>query len=109
MNNSKIDSLVAELAAAYLKERQGDFVHLGIRIPLDTEILTLALQTAWPASGVPVSHPDWEGRRMNPTNQSRMNALLEQLADTLEQTYLCPVERAQYSALLDALRKEVAA
>lgn len=32
MNNSKIDSLVAELAAAYLKERQGDFVHLGIRI-----------------------------------------------------------------------------
>ena len=44
MNNSKIDSLVAELAAAYLKERQGDFVHLGIRIPLDAEILTLALQ-----------------------------------------------------------------
>ena len=44
---------------------------------------------------------------MNPTNQSRMNALLEQLADTLEQTYLCPVERAQYSALLNALRIEV--
>ena len=43
---------------------------------------------------------------MNPTNQSRMNALLAQLADTLEQTDLCPVERAQYSALLDALRVE---
>ena len=42
--NSKIDSLVSKLAAAYLKERQGDFVHLGIRIPLDAEILTLALQ-----------------------------------------------------------------
>lgn len=42
--NSKIDSLVSELAAAYLKERQGDFVHAMIRIPLDAEILTLALQ-----------------------------------------------------------------
>lgn len=43
---------------------------------------------------------------MNPTNQSRMNALLEQLADTLEQTDLCPVERAQFAALLAALRFE---
>ena len=36
----------------------------------------------------------------------RLTELLDQLADTLEQTDLRPVERAQYSALLDALRFE---
>ena len=37
---------------------------------------------------------------------SRLEALIEQLGNALEQTDLCPVERAQYSALLDALRFE---
>ena len=38
--------------------------------------------------------------------QSRLGALIEQLGNALEKTDLCPVERAQYSALLDALRFE---
>ena len=37
---------------------------------------------------------------------SRLGALIEQLGNALEKTDLCPVERAQYSALLDALRFE---
>ncbi|WP_197460128.1 hypothetical protein [Aeromonas enteropelogenes] len=40
---------------------------------------------------------------------SRLEALIEQLANALEQTDLCPVERTQYSALLDALRVEAGA
>ena len=43
---------------------------------------------------------------MNPTNSHRLAELLAQLATLMEQTDLCPVERAQYSALLDALRVE---
>ena len=42
----------------------------------------------------------------SPTNSHRLAELLAQLADTLEQTYLCPVERAQFAALLAALRIE---
>lgn len=37
---------------------------------------------------------------------SRLEALIEQLGNALEKTDLCPVERTQYSALLDALRFE---
>lgn len=37
---------------------------------------------------------------------SRLEALIEQLGNALEQTDLRPVERTQYSALLDALRFE---
>ncbi|WP_270687989.1 hypothetical protein [Aeromonas sp. D3] len=43
---------------------------------------------------------------MNPTNQSSMNALLEQLTDTLEQTDLTIQERAHFGALLGAIRVE---
>ncbi|MBL0614441.1 hypothetical protein [Aeromonas veronii] len=43
---------------------------------------------------------------MNPTHSHRLAELLAQLATLMEQTDLCPVERAQYSALLDALRIE---
>ena len=42
----------------------------------------------------------------SPTNSHRLAELLAQLADTLEQTDLCPVERAQFAALLAALRVE---
>lgn len=44
---------------------------------------------------------------MNQTHSPRLAELLAQLATLLEQTDLCPVERAQYSALLNALRIEV--
>ena len=44
---------------------------------------------------------------MNPTNQPKMNALLEQLADILEQTDLSRKERAQFCVLLGAMRTEV--
>lgn len=37
---------------------------------------------------------------------SRLEALIEQLGNALEQTDLCPVERAQFAALLAALRIE---
>ena len=37
---------------------------------------------------------------------SRLEALIEQLGNALEQTDLCPVERAQFAALLAALRVE---
>ncbi|MDY7890028.1 hypothetical protein [Aeromonas caviae] len=43
---------------------------------------------------------------MNPTNSHRLAELLAQLATLLEQTDLCPVERAQFAALLAALRVE---
>ncbi|MFQ1968106.1 hypothetical protein ACK344_00775 [Aeromonas veronii] len=43
---------------------------------------------------------------MNPTHSPRLAELLAQLATLMEQTDLCPVERAQYSALLDALSVE---
>ncbi|CAJ1765915.1 hypothetical protein ACU6QH_11500 [Aeromonas veronii] len=44
---------------------------------------------------------------MNPTNQPKMNALLEQLADILEQTDLSRQERAQFCVLLGEMRAEV--
>ena len=37
---------------------------------------------------------------------SRLGALIEQLGNALEKTDLCPVERAQFAALLAALRVE---
>lgn len=40
------------------------------------------------------------------TPPSHLNTLIEQFADTLEQTDLCCQERAQFGALLDALRIE---
>ncbi len=43
---------------------------------------------------------------MNQTHSPRLAELLTQLATLLEQIELTPVERAQYSALLDALRIE---
>lgn len=43
---------------------------------------------------------------MNQTHSPRLAELLAQLAGTLEQTDLCPVERAQFAALLAALRVE---
>lgn len=43
---------------------------------------------------------------MNPTNSHRLAELLAQLATLLEQTDLDPVERAQFAALLAALRVE---
>lgn len=43
---------------------------------------------------------------MNPTHSPRLAELLAQLATLLEQTDLCPVERAQFAALLAALRVE---
>ena len=46
------------------------------------------------------------GRRMNQTHSPRLAELLAQLATLLEQTVLCPVERAQFAALLAALRVE---
>ena len=46
------------------------------------------------------------GRRMNQTHSPRLAELLAQLATLLEQTVLCPVERAQFAALLAALRIE---
>ena len=44
---------------------------------------------------------------MTQSTPSRLEALLEQFADTLEQTDLCLQERAQFNALLNALRIEV--
>lgn len=44
---------------------------------------------------------------MTQSTPSRLEALLEQFADALEQTDLCRQERAQFSALLDALRIEI--
>lgn len=43
---------------------------------------------------------------MNQTHSPRLTELLDQLAEALEQTDLCPVERAQFAALLAALRVE---
>ena len=43
---------------------------------------------------------------MNQTHSPRLAELLAQLATLLEQIELTPVERAQYSALLNALRIE---
>ncbi|MFM7967364.1 hypothetical protein ACF2JD_02980 [Aeromonas sp. A-5] len=44
---------------------------------------------------------------MTQSPTSRLEALLEQFADALEQTDLCLQERAQFSALLNALRIEI--
>lgn len=43
---------------------------------------------------------------MNQTHSPRLAELLAQLATLLEQTDLYPVERAQFAALLAALRVE---
>ena len=43
---------------------------------------------------------------MTQSTPSHLEALFEQFADALEQTDLCLQERAQFSALLDALRIE---
>ncbi|EKB09970.1 hypothetical protein [Aeromonas veronii] len=44
---------------------------------------------------------------MNLTNQPKMNELLEQLADILEQIDLSRQERAQFCVLLGEMRAEV--
>ncbi|WP_413163799.1 hypothetical protein [Aeromonas salmonicida] len=44
---------------------------------------------------------------MTQSTPSRLESLLEQFANVLEQTDLCRQERAQFHALLDALRIEV--
>lgn len=43
---------------------------------------------------------------MNQTHSPRLTEPLDQLAEALEQTDLHPVERAQFAALLAALRIE---
>lgn len=40
------------------------------------------------------------------TQTSHLSTLIEQFADALEQVDLCRQERAQFGALLDALRME---
>ncbi|MFL9592742.1 hypothetical protein ACKC5O_12165 [Aeromonas schubertii] len=44
---------------------------------------------------------------MTQPNPSRLEALLEQFAEALEQTDLCRQERAHFNALLDAMRTEI--
>ena len=43
---------------------------------------------------------------MNQTHSPRLTEPLDQLAEALERAVLCPVERAQFAALLAALRVE---
>ena len=57
--------------------------------------------------GVFVPHPEQGGGSMTKFTPSRLESLLEQFANVLEQTDLCRQERAQFHALLDALRIEV--
>ncbi|MDX7875505.1 hypothetical protein [Aeromonas veronii] len=40
---TEIDKLVERLAAAYLAKRGSDFEHLGVHLPLDQEVLRLAI------------------------------------------------------------------
>lgn len=41
---SEIDKLVSSVALAYLAVRGNTFNHLGVQLPLDQEVLTMAIQ-----------------------------------------------------------------
>ena len=41
---SEIDKLVSSMARAYLAERGDSFTHLGVQLPLNQEVLTMAIQ-----------------------------------------------------------------
>ncbi|MBW3777753.1 hypothetical protein GL272_12600 [Aeromonas veronii] len=41
---TEINTLVAQLAGAYLLARGREFKHLGVVLPLDREVLTMAIQ-----------------------------------------------------------------
>lgn len=41
---SEIDKLVSSVARAYLAVRGNTFNHLGVQLPLDQEVLTMAIQ-----------------------------------------------------------------
>ncbi|MBL0614439.1 hypothetical protein [Aeromonas veronii] len=41
---TEINTMVERLAAAYLAKRGSDFEHLGVHLPLDQEVLTMAIQ-----------------------------------------------------------------
>ena len=42
---TKINTLVEQLAAAYLLARGREFKHLGVVLPLDRDVLTMAIQS----------------------------------------------------------------
>jgi hypothetical protein len=42
---SEINTLVEQLAAAYLLARGREFKHLGVVLPLDRDVLTMAIQS----------------------------------------------------------------
>ena len=110
------DASLALTALTTLTEAAGSAAAIAQRTSMDVFLLGLSAnlgmiqrQLVGAMGHLGESGPDGDAPSQTTIERQRgrrLTELLDQLADTLEQTDLFPVERAQYSALLDALRIE---
>ncbi len=111
------DASLALTALTTLTESAGSAAAIAQRTSMDVFLLGLSAnlgmiqrQLVSALGHLGESGPDGDTPEQTTIERQRgrrMTELLDQLAEALEQTDLCPVERAQYSALLNALRIEV--
>ena len=110
------DASLALTALTTLTEAAGSAAAIAQRTSMDVFLLVLSAnlgmiqrQLVSAMGHLGESGPDGDTPEQTTIERQRgrrLAELLAQLATLLEQTDLCPVERAQYSALLDALRIE---
>jgi len=110
------DASLALTALTTLTEAAGSAAAIAQRTSMDVFLLGLSAnlgmiqrQLVSAMGHLGESGPDGDTPEQTTIERQRgrrLAELLAQLATLLEQTDLCPVERAQYSALLDGLRVE---
>ena len=110
------DASLALTALTTLTEAAGSAAAIAQRTSMDVFLLVLSAnlgmiqrQLVSAMGHLGESGPDGDTPEQTTIERQRgrrLAELLAQLATLLEQTDLCPVERAQYSALLDAMRFE---
>lgn len=111
------DASLALTALTTLTEAAGSAAAIAQRTSMDVFLLGLSAnlgmiqrQLVSAMGHLGESGPDGDTPEQTTIERQRgrrLTELLDQLAEALEQTDLHPVERAQYSALLNALRIEV--
>ncbi|MEA9437004.1 hypothetical protein VCX44_14600 [Aeromonas caviae] len=110
------DASLALTALTTLTESAGSAAAIAQRTSMDVFLLGLSAnlgmiqrQLVSALGHLGESGPDGDTPEQTTIERQRgrrLTELLDQLAEALERAVLCPVERAQYSALLDALRVE---
>ena len=110
------DASLALTALTTLTEAAGSAAAIAQRTSMDVFLLGLSAnlgmiqrQLVSALGHLGESGPDGDAPSQTTIERQRgrrLTELLDQLAEALERAVLCPVERAQYSALLEALRIE---